>query len=250
MKIKIPKPYWIIGTLVTAGIVTVGIHNFIVANTQEKNMIETSNIQEVQNQTKDNYQEQINELIQRLNENEQKITELQEKVSVLETENSNKTEEISSLQNKLQKNSVTTKTVTVNNADLEKITQKLNKTTATVNNADLEEVKQKLNTTTEKVEKVESNVTNREEELSKKKKRLKEIETRLNEIHKKYVNPSYEKYRIEVEICKLIEKEQSEEIVNEINNLKIQLENIKKIIEEESNLMKEMRKLKQEMLEM
>lgn len=36
MKIKIPKPYWIVGTLVTAGIVTVGTYNFIAANTQEK----------------------------------------------------------------------------------------------------------------------------------------------------------------------------------------------------------------------
>lgn len=119
----------------------------------------------------------------------------------METENSNKTQEISNLQSSLQKKTITTKTVTVNNADLEK-------------------VKEKLNTTTEKVEKVESNVTNREEELNKKKKRLEEIKTRLNEIHKKYPSPSYEKYKIEIEICVLNEKEQSKEVINEINNLK------------------------------
>ena len=231
MKINMLKPYWIVGTLITASIAIVGTYNFIVANTQEKNTMETSYIQQAENETKENYQEQINQLMQRLNENEQNITDLQGKVSALEVENSNKTREIANLQNHLQKKNTTTKTVTVNNADLE-------------------QVKKKLDTTTEKVEMVDKNVTNREAELKKKKKRLEEADTKLKEIYKKYPIPSHEKYKLEAEIHALQEKEQNEDVIHKINDLKIQLEDIKKIMEEESNLDNEIKKLKQEMLAM
>ena len=54
MKINMLKPYWIVGTLITASIAIVGTYNFIVANTQEKNTMETSYIQQAENETKHN----------------------------------------------------------------------------------------------------------------------------------------------------------------------------------------------------
>ena len=96
MKIKSLKPYWIIGTLVTAGIITVGTYNFIIAN--NKNEIATMNNQVVQLQEID-YNNKISELEERLLNAESKITSLEEKITNLETSNEEKDNTIKELMN-------------------------------------------------------------------------------------------------------------------------------------------------------
>lgn len=91
MKIKIPKPYWVIGTLTAASIIVVGGYNIIVANTNEKNI----NVQQI------DYSNDIKELRQRLEKAEEEIEILKEKSASVESDNKDKDQTINDLQAKV-----------------------------------------------------------------------------------------------------------------------------------------------------
>ena len=74
MNIKISKPYWIVGTLLTTGVIIVTGYNIIVANTNET--IPTGSSYE-QTQEYIDYSKDISEL-------KQKLTDIESRVGTLE----------------------------------------------------------------------------------------------------------------------------------------------------------------------
>ncbi len=117
MKIKIPKPYWIIGTLTAASIIVVGGYNMIVANSNQKDTIKTEQI---------NYASEIEELKQRLTKAEEEIEILKEKSDSVESDDENKDQIINDLQAKVNSLNSTYKVQGVYK-QLENITIKDNK---------------------------------------------------------------------------------------------------------------------------
>lgn len=213
MKIKIPKPYWVVGSFVAAGIITATGYNVIVANTERE--ITTTSGQTAQIKQVD-YSDDIAELKQRVSDNESKITGLQEKVIDLENTNKEKDEEINSLKSKYN-------TLKKEN-----------------NSGEVKTLKTELSN-------VKQESSERKQILEQKTARLNEINVRLKEIAK--ISSGRQKLEeIKIQIGYLKNKEQTEEVLGQIEDLENQLNQIQKIIDEETALNAESHQIQREML--
>lgn len=214
MKIKILKPYWIIGSLVTAGIIITTGYNVIVANTQKEIVNASNSATQLQ---QNDYSSDIVELKQRITDMETKVSALEERIISLENNSNEKDKTISNLQNKVDtlKKQSSTKNIQISNLEEE-----------------LKNSKQKTN-------EVQNDLQQTKQVLEKRSKRLSEIQKRLEETAK--LPQDYE--RIQRKIDELKEKEQTEEVVNKINELQIQYKEAKKIRDEVLVLNEEMRQL-------
>lgn len=123
MKIKIPKPYWVIGSLAAASIIIVGGYNMIVASSNENNAIRTEQV---------DYSSEIEELKQRLTKAEEEIEILKEKSDFTESDDENKDQIINDLQTKVNSLNSTYKVQGVYK-QLENITAKDNKQKELIN---------------------------------------------------------------------------------------------------------------------
>lgn len=204
------KSYIFVGTLITAGVVVTTAYNIINATSNQKQTIETAQIQQI------DYSKDIEELKERLTTAENKITGLEEKVTSLEEENQNKDDTISKLQTKIS---------SINNTS--------------VKNKEVKELQQKLNDSEEKTAELEENLKQTKEKIQARSKRLSEIQERLKETANIPQNYQY----FEGKIKELEKKEQTEEVIKEIEKLKIQYDIAKATREEVTALNEEMRQL-------
>ena len=204
------KSYIFVGTLITAGVVVTTAYNIINATSNQKQTIETAQIQQI------DYSKDIEELKERLTTAENKITGLEEKVTSLEEENQNKDDTISKLQTKIS---------LINNTS--------------VKNKEVKELQQKLNDSEEKTAELEENLKQTKEKIQARSKRLSEIQERLKETAKLPYDYQY----FDKKIQELKKQEQTEEVIKEIERLKTQYDIAKATYEEVTALNEEMRQL-------
>lgn len=206
-KILTTKAYAFIGTLITAGVITVTGYNMILGNSEKQVQTtskDTDSIQQI------DYSNDIVELKQRLDNTESKVTELEEKISLLESDNQKKNETISNLQSRIDslKNENDNKNNQIN--DLKK-----------------------------QVTNTQNDLNQTKEVLEKRSKRLSEIQARLAETAKMPQN--YESIGMEIKYLK--SQEQTEDVVEEIQKLEIEYNNAKTVHDEVMALNEEMRQL-------
>lgn len=101
MKLLIKKPYIFIGTLITAGVITVTGYNIIIANNTKETNKDISNTVYSNQNNNDDLQKQISELQIQMEDNKLKVSELQDKVNKLEDDNKEKENTIKGLQSKI-----------------------------------------------------------------------------------------------------------------------------------------------------
>lgn len=252
-KILETKAYIFIGTLVTAGIITVTAYNLIMAN-EEDVMTKQAN-SEVGN---NNYQEQIDklkiELKETQNETEElkeKIVQLEGKVINLEDENANKDTTIASLQSqtiKLQQNNGSS-------SELNNVKKQLERTNEELLQVQTEksDVKMKLKEMSAKREKLQNEIEALNNEIQKEIEysineignRREQLEIERDEIKQKILLGNYSK----VEISKM--EERKKEIENEIGDLeKIQKEVNEKNSERRQQIASKQQELEQLIIEM
>ncbi len=207
MKIKIPKPYIFIGTLVTTGVIITISYNIITAD-NAKEVVSINNQSEPIKQI--DYSNEILEIKQRLTNVEEEIELLKEKDKILEESNTKQDETINNL--KVQES---------NPSDT------------------IGDLKKQLKNNQDEIEKTKSDLQNVKNVINKRYKRLNEIQDRLSETAK--LPQNYK--RIELEINKLKTEEQTEEVIEKIKQLEIKYEQAKKISNEVTELNNEMREL-------
>lgn len=216
MKIKIPKPYWIIGTLTAASIIVVGGYNMIVANSNQKDTIKTEQI---------NYASEIEELKQRLTKAEEEIQILKEKSDSVESDDESKDQIINDLQTKVNSLNSTYKVQGVYK-QLENITAKDNKQKELINE------KEKL----EKECKIYSDKIHKQKELEMEKSKL---EAQKMSLKKEIISLGSSPYLDVNEMNKYIEEltaransstsdKEKQEYINEIERLRKKIETYEK----------------------
>ena len=154
MKFKGVKPYWFVGTIATVGIVTIGVYNFMITNTNKKTeeaIIKTNQTIKEEKKINNLNTEQTQIVQEELNVKQE--NEIEETQTIAENNESNK-------ENKVSERANSTKKVVTTVAELKDTNSK-------IENENKNEAKEKLIEEKNRLVEEEKIYSNREEELMK-----------------------------------------------------------------------------------